>query len=221
MASTSSDGGKHSLGSSSLPLSFCPEASLVPHNLSSSKKVIFGINIADSRKEGVACQLVREEEDKWQEEVSDLTCLEDVELEKEKPFLQLECFLSVWQNQELGLVDFIIPSHKDDFFQAIGLKWLKSWFSEKCLQNYLFTWVFLHFSPTRVLILQWFKGELITMLMGGFCSLGRKEKKQLVQQYSSYDMIRRILFFRILVFCFYLILEGKDLFRGKYCYVIL
>ena len=121
--------------------------------------------------------------------------LESEVFEKSKPSLQLECILSEWQNQDLGQVDFIIPYHKDFVFQAIGPKWLQSRFSEKCMQDHLFTWVFLHFSPTRVLILQWFKGELIIMLMGGFCSLSRKEKKQLVQKYSSYDMIRRIFIF--------------------------
>ena len=128
----------------------------------------------------------------WQEEAkrdSSFTCMQN-KVEKSNCALQLACTF------RKGKIFSEVSGVMDIFFKGIGPKWLQSWFLEMGLQDHLFTWVFLHFSPTRVLILQWFKGELITMLMGGFCSLCRKEKKQVVQQYSSYDKIRRIFIFQ-------------------------
>ena len=52
--------------------------------------------------------------------------------------------------------------------------------------------VFQEISPTRILILEWFKGELIAMLFGGFCSSSGRVKKNYCAVELKLAMVLRL-----------------------------
>ena len=98
------------------------------------------------------------------------------------------------------------------FQEEIGPNFWLTWFTFKGARGFSNWVLIIDFSPTRNLQQIWFKGELIFMLLGGFCSPSRKEKKQSAEEEA---ISRKNVYFFFFQFLFYVILEGKDLLRGE------
>ena len=68
------------------------------------------------------------------------------------------------------------------FQEEIGPNFWLTWFTFKGARGFSNWVLIIDFSPTRNLQQIWFKGELVFMLLGGFCSPSRKEKKQSAEE---------------------------------------